>query len=466
MARIKNIGPLSRRRFLRGAAGVTLGLPLLESIGSGPTLAQSTSGPRAFLNFHCSSGVETDRFWPAQGRLDAAAFAGTGMEPIAAFASRMLIPRGVHGYPVGTWTGHSEGTGQALTAAPLRDGRAEARSIDQIIAQHLTSKEAFVLKPGGRDGGVPEFNSISYLAPGLQAAAESDPGRAYRGLVGLETTPIADGDSEAVARLAQRRQSVVDLVRAEFDEVRALNLSSADRDKLDAHFALIRDVEVELGDAQAIQCALDAESIAALDTLDPERVEANENFPVSARLHAKIAALSIACGYSRSVVLQWGAAVAGSPLYQWDGMNHAYQHHPLSHGTTGDNGGDAVSGYKDMLFDIDRWNMAEFGKLLELLDGYAESDGTTLLDHVLVLYTNEFSHGQGHTTGDLPLAIVGGGGHFRLGESFVIEGSAADIAGAERGNSNRFLATVLGAFGAPQDGFSDGVAEPLTELRA
>lgn len=466
MTRIKNIGPLSRRRFLYGAAGVTLGLPLLESIGSGPALAQDGMGPRAFLNFHCSSGVETDRFWPAPGRLDAAAFAGKGMEPVAGFASRMLIPRGVHGYPVGTWTGHLEGTCQALTAAPLRDGGAAARSIDQIIAQHLTRKEAFVLKPGGRDGGVPEFNSISYLAPGQQAAAESDPARAYRSLVGLVTEPVASAGSEAVERLALRRQSVIDLVRAEFEDLRRLDLSNADREKLDAHFTLIRDVEMELGDPQTVECKLDADAVAALDALNPERVEANENFPDSARLHVKIAALSLACGYTQSVVLQWGAAVAGSPLYQWDGMSHQYRHHPLSHGTTGDNGGAEVSGYKDMLFDIDRWNMAEFAKLLELLDGYAEADGKTLLDHILVLYTNEFSHGQGHTTGDLPLAILGGGGRFRLGESFVVDGSAADIAGTERGNSNRFLATMLDVFGAPQDGFSDGSAEALTELLA
>jgi hypothetical protein len=147
-------------------------------------------------------------------------------------------------------------------------------------------------------------------------------------------------------------------------------------------------------------------------------------------------------------------------------MNHKYQHHPLSHGTTGCFSGDAVSGYKDMLYDIDRWNIGEFRKLLDLLDAYTEADGKTLLDNTVVLYTNEFSNGQGHTTGDLPLAIVGGGGYFRLGESFVVDGSKADIAGTERGNSNRLLATVLGALGVPQDGFSDGNAEELTELRA
>lgn len=466
MTRRKDIGPLNRRRFLAGVGGVTLGLPLLESIGTGPLLAQTSTGPRAFLSFHCSSGVDNDRFWPAVGRLDGSAFSGTGMEALGDYAGRLLLPRGVHGYPVGTWTGHSEGTGQALTAAPVMNDFAMGRSIDQILAQHLSGRDAFVLKPGGTDGGVPAFNSISYTGPGRQAAAESDPARAYRSLMGLTAEPVPDSSDETADRLTRRRQSVIDLVRAEFDDLSRLDLGQLDREKLDAHFSLIRDLEVDLASSGPVACALDSESLAVLDGLDPERVEANENFPVSARLHAKIAALALACGYSRSVVLQWGAAVAGSPMYQWDGIQHQYQHHPLSHGTTGCFSGDDVVGFKDMLFEIDRWNVAEFRALLDLLDGYPEANGETLLDNTLVLYSNEFSNGQGHTTGDLPLAIVGGGGYFRTGESIVLGGSSADIAGVERGNSNRLLATVLAAFGAPQDGFSDGPAEELTELRA
>jgi hypothetical protein len=125
-----------------------------------------------------------------------------------------------------------------------------------------------------------------------------------------------------------------------------------------------------------------------------------------------------------------------------------------------------VNGYLDMLYDIDLWNMAEFAKLLELLDSYPEADGKTLLDAVVVFYTNEFSHGQGHTTGDLPLAVVGGGGFFRLGESFVVDGSQADIAGTMQGNSNRMLATILASLGVSQDGFSDGEASPFSQLMA
>jgi hypothetical protein len=459
---------LSRRTFLQGAAGAAVGLPLLESIGASPLQAQSAKRVTRFLSFHSSCGVETDRFWPAVGALSEASFAGKGSEALAPFASRLLIPRGVHGYPVGTWTGHSEGTCQALTAAAVSNGLAQSRSIDQVIANALNpqGREALVLRPGGRDLGVAAFNSISYRSPGQMANAESNPFRAYRSMMGMGTAEVVPGD-EAAERLLARRQSVVDLVREEFQELQRIDLGRADREKLDQHFQLIRDVEDGLSGAPGIvACNLDAQTAAQVQAIQQETVESNDNFPIMARLFAKVTALSLACQYTRSAVLQWGAAVAGAPMYRWDGITHNYRHHPLSHGTTDDFNESAVSGYKDMLFAIDRWNMVEFAKLLGMLDAYKEQDGTTLLDNTVVLYTNEFSHGQGHTTGDLPMVIAGGAGYFKLGQSVVLDGSKADIAGltGTAGQSHRLLCTVLNAAGVPTANWNGGTE--LAELKA
>lgn len=463
---------LSRRAFLRGAAGAIVGLPVLESVAAGPLSAQTSTPKRRFLSFHCSSGVDNQRFRPATGALRPESFQGLGVEPLAPYARRILIPRGIHGYPVGTYTSHSEGTGQALTAAriaPGGGGLADGASIDQIIARELTGREALVLKPGGRDHGVPMFNSISYTAPRQLFAAESDPLRAYRSLMGFGPGAAAEDSSRAMDALLRRRQSVLDLVSAELAELESVDLSRADRLELARHTQLIRDVEVRMtGDTDLVGCALDAARPSELGGLDPARVEDNDNFPKVARLHVQIAALALACGFTRSAVIQWGAAVAGSPMYRWDGMDHSYRHHPLSHGTTNDFNDERVTGYRDMLHAIDRWNMGELKKLLDLLDGYDEGGGRTLLDNTVVLYTNEFSDGQGHTTGDLPVMIIGGAGYFRLGESILVRGSEAATGGVGRGqgNSNKLLATVLNAVGVPTSRFSDGEPGELVELRA
>ncbi len=460
---------LSRRTFLAGAAGATLGLPLLESIGAGPLMAQSLTPVKRFLSFHSSSGVETDRFWPALGALGASSFAGKGTEPLSPFASRILIPRGVHGYPVGTWAGHSEGTCQALTASAHANTVAQSASIDQVIAAELNpaGREALVMRPGGRDLGVNGFNSISYGAAGQMVPAESNPYLAYRAMMGLGAQAPVPADDEAAARLLLKRQSVIDFVREELDELRRIDLSKSDRDKLDRHFALIRDAETGMSnDPNVIACALDSATEAELEAIASSTVESNDNFPAMARHFVKLTALALACQYTRSAVLQWGAAVAGSPMYRWDGIQHNYRHHPISHGTTEDNGGGEISGYKDMLYQIDRWNMAEFVKLLELLDGYTEADGKTLLDNTVALYTNEFSHGQGHTTGDLPIVIAGGAGYFKQGESVLLNGSSADIGGVSGANgfSHRLLCTVLNAVGVTTGDWNGGAE--LTELKA
>jgi hypothetical protein len=458
---------LSRRTFLQGTAGAALGLPLLESIGTSPLQAQTAKRLPRFLSFHSSCGVETERFWPTLGALSSASFAGKGTEALAPFASRLLVPRGVHGYPVGTWSGHSEGTCQALTAAALSDGLAQGRSIDQVIGDALNpqGREALVVRPGGRDLGVAAFNSISYRSAGQMANAESNPFRAYRSMMGMGNAQPVPGD-EAAERLLARRQSVVDLVREEFQELQRIDLSQADRDKLEQHFQLVRDVENGMaGDPGVVACNLEAQTTAQLDAIKQDTVESNDNFPAMARLFAKIVALSLACQYTRSAVLQWGAAVAGAPMYRWDGMDHNYRHHPLSHGTTDDFNESAVSGYKDMLFAIDRWNVAELAKLLGLLDAYQEQDGTTLLDNTVVLYTNEFSHGQGHTTGDLPIIIAGGAGYFKLGQSLVLDGSTAEIGGVTgaAGQSHRLLCTILNAVGVPTANWNGGAE--LAELK-
>jgi len=464
---------LNRRKFLGGATGVAVGLPLLESIGIGPLSAQEQSIKR-FVCFHCSSGVDDERFWPTIGGFNSSSFSGRGIEPLTPYFERVVIPRGVHGYPVGQWTGHLEGTIQALTASRSQSELATGPSVDQIIAQAVNpgGREALVLKPGGRDRGVVAFNSISYRDGGQLVDAESNPWRAYQAMMGLNTSTEDSGDpGPTLDADSLRRQSVLDLVSAEFGELESLDLSRTDREKLDQHFQLIRDVEVTMGNqSAAVGCNLDAGTVSELEGIDAGSVEDNSNFPTMARLSVQVTALAIACDYTRSAVIQWGAAVAGSPMYQWDGIDHRLRHHPISHGTEDDNdfGSPTVAGYKDMLFDIDRWNITEFKNLLDLLDGYTEGDGT-VLDSSVVLYSNEFSNGQGHTTGDLPYIIAGGAGYFRTGRSVEVDGNTARIGGTdsprETANSNKLLATVLNAVGVPTPQFSDGPEGELVELK-
>jgi hypothetical protein len=164
-----------------------------------------------------------------------------------------------------------------------------------VIAAALNpdGREALVMRPGGRDLGVAGFNSISYRASGERVDAESNPYLAYRAMMGLAQPTPGDGD-ETTDRIFRRRQSIIDFTRTEVDELRNLNLSSSDKAKLDQHFSLIRDLEVGMTTDPAVAtCTLASGTVADLEAISGDTVEANENFPTMARYFVQISALAL-----------------------------------------------------------------------------------------------------------------------------------------------------------------------------
>jgi hypothetical protein len=150
---------------------------------------------------------------------------------------------------------------------------------------------------------------------------------------------------------------------------------------------------------------------------------------------------------------------SGGPTFRWEGMNHEYNHHKLSHGKVRDdcfgdseaNGCSNVAGFIDMIHDIDRWHQRKFARLLQRLDAYVEADGKTLLDNSAILYTNEMSDGKLHSFMDLPYIIAGSAGgklrqdlYFPLGPEGQVDTSAPH---------NRLLNTILNAMGVQSDWF-------------
>ena len=86
---------IARRMFLRGLAGVAVSLPFLESFAPHKALAQA--GPKRMAVFFSTNGVNMERFWPkgSYGALTADMLMGTGLEPLASYASKLLIPQAV-----------------------------------------------------------------------------------------------------------------------------------------------------------------------------------------------------------------------------------------------------------------------------------------------------------------------------------------------------------------------------------
>jgi hypothetical protein len=444
-----------RRNFLRGACGVAVGLPVLESLLPRRARAGGTAEtPRRFVAFACCNGVEISRFWPTSpyGALAAAGLTGTALEPLAPHVAKMLVPRGIHTVPRGfgfdpvAGCDHVKGAGHRLTAQPLDEGTlfAQGISVDQMIASELNDGQpALNLHVGYRYEGT--NGVVSYLGANSPAVGETNPWLAYQDLMGLSNL-----DEAALMRLTARRESVLDLVEKDFTRLKSIDLSQADRDKLDMHLTAIRDLETGMGEAGLIPCLLPDARMAEIQALEGQNVEDDSMYRTVGMMQMDIIALALACGANHAATLMWGSE-AGGPVFTWDGMSHQYNHHKLSHGNTADDcSGSAVDGYLDMLFAIDRWYATQLAYLLDQLEGYTENEGT-LLDNCSVVWMNNLSDGKAHHFMDMPYVMFGScGGYFRTGEYIKVTTQDSTVNDVDAPH-NKLLCGILNAVGVRDD---------------
>lgn len=449
-----------RRHFLKGLFGATVGLPFLESFQPRAAHGQTRAGVKRFVAFFQSCGVEVNTFWPAEfGALTEASFAGNrGISPLAAYRDKLLIPRGIHNSPRGYnfddaqngANDHQLGTASRLCAVSLSgsgDHYARGISVDQEMAKslHPDGKPALTLGVGRKANGAD--GAISFLGSERPAPRQDNPWLVYQDFMGL--TNVDDSIKQAILT---RRQTVLDLVKADFDDLKASpRLSQADRDKLDLHFTTIREVETNMGDGGgAVTCTLAADTVEELRGIDPETVRNDSQFPVVGRLQMDVLALALACGHTRVATLMWGSG-EGGPVMRW--LGQTAEQHLISHRVTSYGAENPLAGAREMLSDIDRWYGEQFAYLLGKLQAYDEG-GVSLLDNCAVVWLNELSDGKGHSYLDLPFVIAGScGGYFKQGQYIKLTGSSLGggsdpIYGGEDAPHNKLLTTFLNAVGA------------------
>ena len=442
---------LGRRMFLRSAAGVTLGLPLLDSL-----LPKEARGAeqnvRRFIGFLTGNGVNLQTFWPASlGALSSAELGDTALNPLIGHMSRMLLPRGIHTVPVGysqatPGDDHQKGWGHRLTAAPLDYGTTYATgiSVDQVMAAQLNpgGRPALTLSVGPRPGSMVAYSS--YTGPKQPVTPENNPWLAYKDLMGLSAlTP------EQQQRLVARRQSVLDVLEEEFGELQRKDIGKADQAKLELHLDTIRDLEKGMFEG-LVPCELPEDEVAALQGLDPDTIEFDAQYKQVGRMQLDLIALAIACGSTVAATMQWHYGAAG-PIFNWDGLVGEYNHHKLSHGNTADdNSGAMIEDYLFQIAMIDAWYATQLAYLCDKLAAYEEGDAT-LLDNTAVCWLNDMSDGLAHSYTNLPYVIVGScGGYLKTGQHISVTSSDSFDQSDDAGH-NLLLCTLLNAVGVTAD---------------
>ena len=95
-----------------------------------------------------------------------------------------------------------------------------------------------------------------------------------------------------------------------------------------------------------------------------------------------------------------------------------------------------------LLQTIDKYYASKFAKLVGMLDGIKNADGSTLLDSTAAVWFNEMSDGNAHNLNNLPIIQAGGcGGYFKTGWTVNVDTANTGSATLTRGNSEAQCAT-------------------------
>jgi len=374
-----NSGQLSRRAFLKYSSAFAGALsPFI------PTLnleAADADVAKRIIFFNSFNGTIADEFFPDDTGRDFEL--KRILDPLNDFRERMTILGGLDMDPAPG--GAHTGQGMLLTnTIPNGDRQGTGISVDQHIANQIGGDSPFSslylgnVVQGGSGG-------VYWRGDSDEISAEDDPYRSFDRLFGGGVSNLA------AQRLRERRGSVIDNVLGSLNDFRS-TLPQDDRILVDLHLDSLRTLENEL--AADVACgAPEIEQGVSSDT---------DNMPQISRINNQIAVSALGCGLTRVIGMPFLRPVRNHALRflgQTDGL------HDISH--------DGVPNSTEKYTQIQEWYGEQLGDLCQRLAAVPEGSGT-MLDNTLIVWSNPLR--SSHTKTNLPIAMIGGGWHFDMGQ--------------------------------------------------
>ncbi|HYP88070.1 MAG TPA: DUF1552 domain-containing protein, partial [Polyangiaceae bacterium] len=321
---------INRRLVLRGAGGLMLGLPLLEGFLPRQASAQTAVRSPFVLIVVSDNGVvqagvtlggapEQERFWPTtSGALTKAGMLAdkptraTG--ELSDYAEKLLIVKGINLPYSSNGCSHSAADAQLLTGARITAGStnclAEGISIDTAIAKAKNpagrdplALHAGMFAPGGTGFDIPGY--VSYVTAKQPRVYIDSPYKAYQQIIGVIGDGTDDSATEAQTQAlrAARSKSINDLLRPQIkDLLQRTDLSQSDIDRLNQHFAAIRDIEVKMSSTSLTFPAADVDTMKQMSAKPYDQAGRE----AAVRLHLDLMAFAVAADYTRVAVLKIG----------------------------------------------------------------------------------------------------------------------------------------------------------------
>jgi hypothetical protein len=393
MSHLVNFGfgrTLDRRTFLRGA-GAAMALPWLSAMdrafaGEG----KQTEAPRRFVAMTLGLGLHAENLNPTQG--------GWDYEP--SMYLKQLDDLRKH-YTVISGSSHPGVSGghraeaSLLTAAPM-SASAQSRnsiSIDQLLAKHMGEKTRFPSLVLGLGGS----NSPSYTENGAMIPAIDSPAALFTRLF-IDDSPR---ERKKQAQRAREGQSIMDLVA---DDAKALErqLGTGDRQRLDAYFTSVRELETRLVESEAWV----NKPKPKVDVTKPVDIGNPNDFVGRQRLMSDMVRLALSTDSSRYITVQFGGSGGVVPIPGVEEGYHNLSHHGLDEEKLA------------QLALVETEIIHAWGDFLRDLQKIDEQDGN-LLDHTAVLLTSNLGNASSHDNRNMPVLLAGGG--FRHGQHLAFD---------------------------------------------
>ena len=380
---------LSRRSVLRGA-GVAMSLPWLGAMTPAFASQSKSRSPRRFVSMTLGLGLHADNLNPTS--------AGREYEPsrylknLQDLRDKFTVVSG-SSHP-GVSGGH-RAEASLLSAAPMSNTAATRNtvSLDQLLAKHLGDQTRFPSLVLGLSGS----NSPSYTENGSMIPAEDSPARVFSRLF------INDSPADRARQAARARQgrSIMDVVA---EDARALQreLGAGDRDRLDAYFTSVREVEhrVKESEAWAHRAKRQVGAKKPIDVGNPNDLIGRQ------RLMSDMVRLALSTDSSRFITFHLGGGGGVVPL---EGVEEGY--HSLSHHGRDDD-------KLEQLAIVETGIISAWGDFLRDL-GNTSDHGESLLDATTVLLTSNLGNASSHDNRNMPVLLAGGG--FRHGQHLAFD---------------------------------------------
>lgn len=395
---------ISRRTMLR-AAGVTLGLPLLDSMVPAQTpLARSAAAPKMRMGLmFIPHGAVMNNWTPEEvGKLTKLSRTLQPLEPfrdhvtvVSNLAHKMAAPGG----PGDNGGDHTRSPAVYLNGVhPKRTDGADIQAgvtIDQMAAQVIGQEtplpslelatEDFSGLVGSCDVGFSctYMNTISWRTPTTPLPMEINPRVVFDRMFGDGATV-----EERLARIQQQR-SILDAIQSQVNRLQG-KLGATDRTRVSEYLETVREIErrIQLSEKQNKNSEL---AVPGTPT----------GIPDDHQEHSKLMFDLMAIAFQADITRVSSFMMAREVSYRTFpmlGISEGF--HPASHHQ---NNADRL----ENLTKINTYHVSLIAHLLNRLKSTPDGDGT-LLDHSLILYGSGMSNSNVHDHSPLPVLVAGG----------------------------------------------------------